>query len=262
MKSMLKLLTAAIVSLAFAGAAAGQAIFPDTYWGGQPTNPVYKDVVGSFDTFDLSHVETTVSGASVTINIYGNYFDNILSGEDLFKTTMGDLFISVDGLAYNDVEADTLDDYFQSPTSYTTWEYAVRLGTYYNMNGVLDDEAVQFGTVHAITENDVVLTTPNGYTNYRANQEWQIDPESRIVGGATWYIGSTGDGPNSNFLSIIIEDFGNIIGLPTDSAIHWTMSCGNDVVETPIVPEPSTIGILGAAGMAVLLVVRRRFTRK
>lgn len=263
MKSYLKccLLAGGIFALGQVGF--GQYVSQDNYWGGVPNSDAAKyqsDVIGANDVFDLTQAEVIMNNGDLTLNIYGNYFDNIMSGEGLYGTTMGDLFLSVDGLDWTNGGAATLDDYFMSPDSYTTWEYAVKLGKYDNEGDDLGTE--QVATIHAITEDDIVLSNPGDGVYFREFQEFQVDTDSNPVGLATWYIDEAGAEANDDFLSITIAGFEDLFGSAFDVGFHWTMSCGNDVIEFQPVPEPTTIGILGAAGLMGILFLRRRIVRR
>lgn len=241
-----------------------QVINQDDYWGGLAvTNNVEiapRDVVGRANVFDLTHTEFSVEGDVATLNIYGNYFNHILNNSsDLLDTSMGDLFISVDGLSWTEGGEATKYDYFGGAT-HSTWEYAVVLGQYDNSTGALSGGAVQDGGVYSASNTDeYVFSDPGSRTTFRANQEVRLETQSRMLGGASWYIDESGD-----FLSISIQDFPDVFGDVNlaDLAFHWTMSCGNDVIEVNPVPEPSTIGLLGAAGLMGVLYVRRRIVRR
>jgi len=273
---------AAISLFGFAGIQTmAQPIWSDTYWGGTPvytnSNIAAKtfnyDVVGALEVFDLTGYEVVRDLAADTLEviIHGNYFDDLLLGQNLETTQMGDLFISTDGLVDNDTGAATLTDYFKSSQTkavdYTTWEYGVQLGTYLNNNSVLSGLAEQAGDLHQITDPDsqIGLSYLNKpWSVYRSNQEVSLnfahDAQST---DASWYIDTTGD---NNFLSITINNFNSLFGTYGTLGFHWTMTCGNDVLEfewtnmNPI-PEPRTVALYGVLGMAFYLYIRRRLTK-
>ena len=258
-----------------------QPIWSDTYWGGRPvyTNSniaavsFNHDVVGSLDVFDLTGYEVVqdLSTDSLQVIIHGNYFDNLLVGQGLETTQMGDLFISTDGLVDNDTEAATLTDYFNSSETkavdYTTWEYGVQLGTYLNGDGLLSGQNVLAGDVHQITDADAQIKRSwlnKDWSVYRSNQEVSLNfAHDANSTDASWYIDTTG---GNNFLSITINNFTSLFGVYEKLGFHWTMSCGNDVLEfewTNVnpVPEPQTVAIYGVLAMGACLYLRRRLIK-
>ncbi len=273
----------ALSILGLAGATSlAQPIMSDTYWGGLPvyTNldiaatPYYGDVVGATEVFDLTGYEVVrdIPGDSLTVIVYGNYFDDLLlGGDNLVTTQLGDLFISTNGLVDDDTGVDTLSDYFKSTETkavdYTTWEYGVQLGTYRNENGVLSGQNEQVGNVHAITDEDsqIGLSWLNkDWSVYRSQQEVSLnfayDAQQQ---DASWFIDDTGD---LGFLSITINDFTSLFGSFETLGFHWAMTCGNDVMEfewtnTNPVPEPQTIALFGVLGMGGYLFIRRRLIK-
>jgi hypothetical protein len=256
-----------------------QAIFDDDYWGGVPTNnnATYQaDVIGDADVFDLTGFNfVTGPDDALEIRIYGNYFDNIMSGQDLLSTDMGDLFISTDGLGWDTGGAATLDDYFDDPddsndpATTTIWEYAVVLSPDSNATGALAnfandtkpnaEEAISASVYNVDPDNIVLSSVGNGI--YRANQEVSYDGSGQdALDTASWYISD-----DYSFLGITLDDPASLFGNNDTIGFHWTMSCGNDVIEfeyansfaTPV-PEPSHIGALGIASILGLIAVRRR----
>ena len=52
----------------------------------------------------------------------------------------------------------------------------------------------------------------------------------------------------------------SLVGNPTEAFdLHWTMSCGNDVLDLTVapIPEPGTLFLLGP-GLAALLAISKR----
>jgi hypothetical protein len=250
----------------------------DVYWGGTPTsnaNQYKADVIGETSVFGLTSSQVTYNSGtdSLLVEIRGNYFDDILYNRTnkLLGTSMGDLFISTNGLAWNSPFADTLGDYYGSGIE-TAWDYAVRLGTYDNSTGQLNpfkagDNAndPMSATIHAITNpaTQIELSHININGIYRSNQEVRIQNQGASIGGASWYFSD-----DASLLAIQIPAASSF--LPTNGGavgFHWTMTCGNDVIEfdylfpaeVPPIPEPTTIGLIGLLGMAAYLRLRKRW---
>lgn len=268
--------THTLVLLAITGSIAtpaiSQVVFTDDYWGGVPTNANYNlDVIGESTVFDITGATLSLGANSLTINIAANYFDNILNNSSsLLGTQMGDLFISTDGLEWTTGGAATLNDYFGSGNE-TTWEYAVVLDPRKNNQGLLDvfkdgepnaDNAIS-SEIFEVYEDQILLSAANGI--YRANQEYAYDPANQqSVSTASWYISD-----DYKLLSITLNNINSFLGDASDLGFHWTMSCGNDVIEfafenpsVPPVPEPSTIGIAAVVGVLAIGLVRRRIASR
>jgi len=252
----------------------GQLIIPlgtpgDDYIGGDPTNSIYDgaDVVGTNSVFDLTGGEFSydTGTGSLEVKILGNYFDNILSNTGLLGTEMGDLFISTDGLNWGGFgeNTDTTQDYFGSGNE-TSWEYAVKLGTYEQPG--LTSGTVMNGQMLQITDPGTQIQQSSAGGIYRAKQEHQVSGQwAHNFIDPTWMI-------EDGALTVTINDFSNFFGTDIESmGFHWTMSCANDVVEfemvfptgtITVVPEPATIGVLGLLGMVGILLLRRRILRR
>ncbi len=253
----------------------------DTYWGGgsiytsngSEAVAYQNDVIGADEVFNLTGAEVihNVQADSLEVIIYGNYFDDLLLGQNLETTQLGDLFISTNGLVDNDTGADTLSDYFKSTETkevdYTTWDYGVQLGTYLNEDTALSGQKKKGGNVHEITDADSQIGLSwlaKDWSVYRGQQEVDLNfAYNAEQQDASWYFDDRGQ---VGFLSITINDFTSLFGTFENLGFHWAMTCGNDVLEfewtnTNPVPEPQTIALFGVLGMGGYLLIRRRLIK-
>jgi hypothetical protein len=237
----------------------------DDYIGGVPSNPYWdgKDVMGIYDTYNLTGWKYTWNDVAdtITVQIYGSYFDRFMANPPQTATKLGDLFISTNGVSWSTKEQ-TKTDYFGQGTE---WDYAVKLGQYDNHYGQLNgynagNQAA--ATVHAVTDLNNQVTLSDAFfaptDDYRSMQEVNLKNEGPAVGTAAWFISTDED-----MLSITINGASTIFGADALDSLgfHWTMTCANDVIEFAV-PEPSTIGMLGAFGLLGYLYLRRRITAK
>ncbi|MBN1441280.1 MAG: PEP-CTERM sorting domain-containing protein [Planctomycetes bacterium] len=216
----------------------------DGYVGGDPNSSSYvgQDVIGRTDWFGVDFMEVGVAGGDIHFNIHTSYLDNI--GQ--YQTLLGDLFLSEDGWKpYG--PAPYVDDYAGQGE---TWEYAVHLTPGRNGSGV----ASLYSTSQGAIEESYA---PSGYI-YREFQEVLFDPSgaSPIATGA-WSILTDPLGGQDHVLSISVP-YVDQLAVPS-LGVHWTMSCGNDVIEGAYtIPEPGTIFLLGSALGGLALARRRR----
>jgi hypothetical protein len=245
MKSTLtgvSLLVFAFVSLLGGSLRAESVFIDDVYIGGTASNSSYSgDIIGDgFNTKSMT-VEYT-SGGLLRIDIESDYVNNI----GKLGTQLGDVFISTDGWTpygtapYMQDNMNTGED----------WEFAL----------VLDDHLGSSGSIWLYTVEDTsdIITSDviHAGTSYahRKYQEVHLDYSGlTALATGTW----TTSGDN---MSITI-DTGTVFDSFTDLGFHWTMSCGNDVIEGRVnigaVPEPGLITLLGL-GVLGLLAVRKR----
>lgn len=208
-----------------------------------PTNIVSK--------FDIDSVKVSLSNNMLSVVISSPlYFDSWLSKS--IEDAPGDLFLSTTGWhPAGDADHYGLDD----STNGTIWNYVVDLSkiSERNLSGT--------ATLFSVNPNQVV----NGYEGTRTAQEYGYSPKNDIsVATGNWLYQIDEKG---HYYSLSITmDLGNLIKAKSwdgisDLGFHWTMECGNDVVEGKIsaVPLPSACLLLGSALVGLMGFARRRF---
>jgi hypothetical protein len=213
----------------------------DNYIGGRATNINWAnmDVIGDAAFFDISKMVVTFnSSGAIYVDVYSRYLDNI----GKYGTDLGDLFISTDG--------------WSSDNDSESWEYALVLAG----NGGLGLYKITSQDSISLSD-DYMLLTGN---IYRSGQEVTLnttDLSGDKIGNGTWYIEKSGTTVDTDdYLRFAFTM--DLAGI-SELGFHWTMTCGNDVIEgkAPVPnPEPSTVLLLGSSvvGFAVLRFRKRK----
>jgi hypothetical protein len=232
------------------GTAEAYTIF-DNYWGGNPTSSTYanRDVIGDTNRFDVSSMEVTFSGSFMNIAITGNYFNSFLGG-GVYNMRPGDLFISAAGWDMGGMTAPYSAD---TRASGQQWNYVFDLGDNSGLNstGTGYLYALSQGT---ITESNIAGIQPPGTYTYRGLQEWAFTPDQTASNNPL----ATGSWVISGNQLIFSIDASSLSFSGESIGFHWTMQCGNDVIEGAApVPEPSTMLLLGS-GLVGLWGIRKK----
>ncbi|HID96772.1 MAG TPA: PEP-CTERM sorting domain-containing protein [Thermodesulfobacteriaceae bacterium] len=223
----------------------------DNYTGASPTGSGWQgaDVIGYAGYFDSDRIEVTYNGSWIYIDVYSRYLDNI--GQ--FQTELGDLFLATGGWNPYGDQPYVNDNYNNTGTN---WNYALVLDNHLPGAGQISGSFELF----SFDQGSPVLSwAPAGYI-YRDGQLVQFQPDANAAALAVglWSINNLGGQDEDDHLRFALNySFGEIPEL----AIHWAMSCGNDVVEGSVpaapVPEPATVLILGS-GLLGLGSLRKR----
>lgn len=248
---MKKILMALVLSgLTLTGVTVAQATtytFTDNYKDSStPLNTIYgaTDSIGldgdpHGKTFDITQTKVTISGSQITFNLYSldeaGYF-NI--GMNIPGFGLGDLFLDTKGG--------------------TTWNYAVALQptsdtTLYKVLNTISNGSTR--TNQAAYYNPYSDAPEKGTDLVNAQGSWSII--GPVYSDGSQYVPEQGiTGPLYDYLSITI-DLPTTVWNGAPLGFHWTMACGNDVVQDVVrpVPEPATMlllgtGIVGLAGFA------------
>lgn len=232
----------------------------DNFYGATGTG----DIVGD-SRFDVDSMEVDRIGNSlyVTINtnfvnyqgVKSNYTIGANQGSGL-GIAVGDLFLTGDGWnpfgnAANNYAAD-------DASNGTNWTYGFSLDNRWNST----DMSVNDGKLYSLTSsdnndnsylsNDFISSAPS---TFRHGQEVAVDTTSGLVfdtlNTGTWMIDK-----GENSLSFILDVTGTDLATSNNIALHWGMTCGNDVIEgaaalgfvsdTAAVPAPFAILMIGA----------------
>ena len=211
------------------------------YWGGTvagASSTAYGDVIGT-PYFDVDQMIVTNSGKDWTVTLVGPYFgyhnDRDIDRGLPYRFGPGDLYISSGG--WNAA---------QGPAGhYETDRFTKDEG----WNFVVTQNAAGEWGLYALDYSKIEYTNAGVGFIFRTDQAWR--------GGAGEFIGTADQvyDPLHNQLTFTFNT-GNLDW--TNIGLHWTMQCGNDIVEGAApVPEPSTLLLLGS-GLAGLWGVKRK----
>ena len=209
---------------------AGQAVVIDDraggaiYWGGKYVNiksSRYGDVIGRRSAVD--QMEVIMNDDVVTVKITGPYFFNYV--HNIRRTQdapPGDLYISSKGWKVSGSPPYTKDTF----ESCEGWDYVVSL---------------ENKKVYALKFSDITMTSALPYVSkYRAHQAWR-GGYGKALDDAAVTLTDTG-------LTFIFSV--RSMELESEIGLHWTMKCGNDIIEgsaliPPIAMAPPAEEVIG-----------------
>jgi hypothetical protein len=227
----------------------------NTYYGGtavpSPSNYANQDVIpGSTLEWDINSMVVTVTGTTVDVKVIGPWFSPVYNSADLFYNS-GDLYLSSTGWKHTTDSPHFITDTF---TQAEGWNFVVtdRKPAYNQAGGFTGYES----GVYVLDWNTLKMTDPTyALALGRADQAYHDGYGGKVEGATVTFNNTLGANSYMEF------QFNNF--LSGDVGLHWTMYCGNDVVEGQVtfVPEPGSLLLLGF-GLAGLGVYRRRWLRK
>jgi hypothetical protein len=262
MKTKLPIWITALGLMAVFSSASASAL-SDTYQGGNGHG--YGDVISApGDTmFNVDGMDASLSGSRLTVTIHTNFAGN--AGVDSQWTNngkgigYGDLFLSAGWTPNGSSPYDN-----DNAANGNHWAYAFSLDDPLNNFGGTGI-VYALGAGNAGNHNPDVLLSNDfmkcaGSCIYRDGQAVAVNKSLATATNNTgsWTVGN-------GFVSFSFDTSGLDLD-PSIFGFHWTMYCGNDVIEgldPATVPEPKPAGIfLLGIGLIGLGVMRRRKTAR
>jgi PEP-CTERM motif len=258
--NLIKLLPALLLGFgASAFAAPVTTTIADTFVGGQDNVSPARDIIGDANSFDVDRMDVTIDRAAGTLSVkiatqwYDPTSNGVFNFGEGYDVQSGDLFISTNGWAPFGAAPYDADD----ASNGEAWEYVFDT-TNSNIYGGA------FGISNTQDEMVGPLVGSDGNNAYRDNQETRRTDGGNQTGSGTITWSLAGD----NSIAFVQYDLTlAALGIdpngPINLGFHWTMTCGNDVIEGGVdggpgneIPEP---GIVLLFGLGLLgLGLRRR----
>jgi len=248
MKKFCGVLVVTILCFGFTSAGADTII--DTYWGGtvqHASSTAYGDVIGA-PYFNVDSMTVTRSGNAWSVAITGAYFGNYLNpavdGGLPSRLGPGDLYINSTGWSATQGPAGHYETDTFNPSE--GWNYVVT-----NVDGNWGLYRLDYSTIVPTTVAPQL--DPDRYV-FRNTQAWRGGADD-YIGAATYAVSSAG--------LIFTFNTGNEY-FADDVGFHWTMQCGNDVIEGKAhvsVPESGTMILLGTGLVGLAGYGRKRFRK-
>ncbi len=225
MKKYFLALGAILVALSFSSGAGALTVSTEDYYGGTVQGyTVFNDLIGT--AFSVESLSASLVNGTIKVVLTGDYFKSDYAKGVSNYGHPGDLYISSNGWVVNNPANNADTDKFELSEG---WNYVVKFSR-------------DSGTNNTFLYSLSGAYTPTGseslWSGYRIDQAYQ-GGYGTMISAATSTLDS-----NQGTLTFIF----NSMGLdPNAIGYHWTMACGNDVVEGggKPVPEPGTLILLG-----------------
>jgi hypothetical protein len=237
--------------------------------------------------FNISGMDYETDATSVTFTLRASETDNGFGTESYFSAWVnddtsfwpGDLFLSTDGWSpfLNGTETQAgygFDgvDFFSGASNGEDWEYVIQLSG--QKNG-FDPQGSGTTQLYNTADGGEIN---NG--SIRTSQEALYDEQSfdgdnnNPLGAGSWNIfdsNSNGIEDSMSITMLLSAGFQDVIdeaavnaannGISIEEALgfHWTMSCGNDVIEGVLpAPVPAAVWLFGSGLLGLVGIARRR----
>ncbi len=211
---------------------------------------------GGDGNWSVTGFTATNVGSNIVVTFTGPYFGNTYATNAIVGAP-GDLYLSStgwqtsSGSAANHWASDTFIADKLNP-KYEGWNLVVPLGTILTSDGVVFTFK---STMHNLATDPTWTSNQGVFLSYRADQAWRGGSGTADLGVVYSILNTDGVSRTAlgglivpaDSLTFIFPDQGYLIA--DDIGYHWTMGCGNDVVEGggTQVPEPESLLLLGLA---------------